>query len=83
MQGFSLLAAVRRDADDNRALEQLCRTSTCPAQDRRVRAVRWGRVCDAEVADTLARQHHALGDVAAGVHGAIGCAGCAPAPACP
>ena len=31
MQGFSLHAAVRCDADDRQALEQLCRTITRPA----------------------------------------------------
>ena len=67
INGFSLHAAVRCDADDRQALEQLCRTITCPAQETRTRAMQRRRPGRAQAEDALARRHHAPGDVAAGV----------------
>jgi hypothetical protein len=77
MQGVSLHAAVRCEADDRQLLERLCRYITRPAlaYDRvQCNAAGVGRT---EAEDAAARRHGAPGDVAAGVHAAAGRAGAA------
>jgi len=51
-----------------------------PGVCQRMRANQRRRASGAQAQDPLARRHHPLGNVAAGVHAAAGCAG-APAPA--
>ena len=83
IDGFSLHAAVRCGADDRKALEPLCRYS--PARRRteeRVQTNAAGQVVLKlkQAQDTLARRHHASGDVAAGVHATAGGTGDRRAP---
>ena len=72
IDGLGLHAAVRCAADDRWALEQLCRTITRPAQDRRARASQRRGPGGPEAQDPQARRHHAPGDASAGVHAAAG-----------
>jgi len=73
--GFSLHAAMRCGADGRQALEQLCRSITRPElANERVQA-NAARQVVLKLNPALARRHHASGDVAAGVHAALGSAG--------
>ena len=54
-----------------------------PSAGQRARASQRRRSGGAEGQDSLTRRHHALGDVAAGVHAAAGGAGSTPGPASP
>ena len=91
INGFSLHAAVRCGADERQAPEQLCRYITRPAlANERVPCnaagqvvlklktqFQWRLTCTQVMSQLrpLARRHHAPGDVAAGVHAALGCPG--------
>ena len=79
IDGFSLHAAVRVEANDRTRLEQLCRYITRPAlSGERVQLNAAGQVVLAQ--DAVARRHHAPGHEPAGVHAATGRAGDRRAP---
>ena len=81
IDGFSLHAAVHCGADNRQALDQLCRYITPPGTGQRACSDQRRRTGGAQAEDSLARRHHPLGDVAAGVHATPGSIGATP-PGC-